>query len=218
MKRILIFLFLISLNFLPARNIYSQNYPQGNYTIIQQNPPEDFHNYIFSNSVGLNFEKSKPTLYLNILSRLNDKFFIGIRGGIYNSKENIDSIMYKLFVKEHMIINPGFYEARASNVPVEGNVWVLGIQSLYKITKNVSGTFTLGVKNTPVKYYKEVRAFIENPDHSISFSYSLGDSYEKKNIAKLYYSAGFDYYFKSFQIGVFADNIFSAGINTGITF
>lgn len=218
MKRILIILFLISLSFLPERNIFSQNHFQGNYTIIQQNPAEDFHSYIFSNSIGLNFEKSKPTLYLNILRRLNDKFFIGIRGGIYNSKENIDSMIYKLFDTKYIINNPGFYETRVSNFPIKSSVWVLGIQSLYMITKNFSGTFTLGIKNTPVKHYKEVRAFIENPDHSISFFYSLGDIYEKKNIAKLYYSAGFDYYYKSFQIGVFADNIFSAGINAGITF
>ncbi len=218
MKRILIFLFLISLNFLPARNIFSQNYPQGNYTIIQQNPPEYFHNYIFSNSAGLNFEKSKPTLYLNILRRLNDKFFIGIRGGIYNSKENIDSLMYKLFVKEHMIINPGFYETRAGNVPVEGNMWVLGIQSLYKIRENISGTVTLGVKTIPVRSFKQVVAQIENSGQAISFDYSLGDTYENKNIAKIYYSAGLDYNFDSFQFGIFVDNIFSAGINAGITF
>ncbi len=126
--------------------------------------------------------------------------------------------MYKLFVKEHMIINPGFYEARAGNVPVEGNMWVLGIQSLYKITENISGTVTLGVKTIPVRSYKQVVAQIENSGQAISFDYSLSDTYENKNIVKMYYSAGLDYNFDSFQLGLFVDNIFSAGINAGIAF
>lgn len=210
--------FLVCQNFSFSQQLLSQNY----FSKIQhpgvKNSPEDFHNYIFSNSAGLNFDRSRPTLYLNVFRHIKKNFFIGIRAGIYNGKENIDSVMYKMFVKESIINNPGFYEVRASNIPVEGNVWILGIQSLYNVTKKISGTVTLGMKNTRVKSYKQVTAQIENSGQSISFNYSLGDSYEKKNIAKLYYSAGFDYYFGSFQLGVFADNIFSAGINAGITF
>lgn len=218
MKLAFIILFLVVEFFNYAQLAFPQD-SQSIYLPNKVDSGDDQYDYIITNSLGMNFDKSRPTLYLNIFRRLNQKIFLGVRGGIYNNKEDIDSLIYNTIIDKNRIYSPGFYETIGSNILVEGNVHVIAIHGLYLITENISGIITAGIKIMPVRTYESIHAEFTVSENSISsFNYNLSKDYTKKNVSKLYCSAGVNYNINLFHVGVFADNMFSGGITAGFSF
>lgn len=210
MKKIFLFIPLLLSLLTISRNLYCQEK-------ISEKTSKDKPNYVFSNSIGKNFKKSNPTYYLSILKKFKANFFLGLRAGLDNHKIDPGSYLYSLFVTNEIINNAGYYHIRGQNLSVEGTPYILALQTEFQITGKWSVNLSAGIKDTPLKKYEEVEATIVNTGTSLTYSYSLGN-YSKENKIKTYYSGGIDYNFGKFRLGVFADNIFSAGINTGVSF
>jgi len=205
MSRKIIFTFLIV--FIP----FSFSFPQTNKI-----------DFLFSNSIGYDFDKSTPTFYVNLSTEIDKGVFVGLRAGVYALDENIDDMIYDAIYPGYQSLPAGYYY-RFIRFSKQTPAYIAGLYGTYSFHDKLSVNFSVGAKYYHDKIYTADVYFskptLNYPLQPIKIPINSNVSLdETKNIIKAYYSLGVDYHLSSFRLGVFADNIFSLGINIGKEF
>jgi hypothetical protein len=178
------------------------------------------HSFTISNSFGLNFDKSKPAFYIDFSKKLGSKFSIGLRAGVYAYHQNIQEEAYEMIKELFKESNPGLYLVEFQRINVQGMTKVFSISSSYRFLRSISAGVCFGIKLYTTDFYRGVFSF-SKPDYEYPLYYSVNEitpASESKKTIKAYYSAGVDYHVGRFEFGVYGDNIYSLGINLGISF
>ena len=179
-------------------------------------------NFLFSNSAGYDFSKSAPTFYINLSTEIDEGVYVGLRGGIFAYDENIDDIAYNIINPIYQSLPPGF---GYGTFPIlkQAPSYITAFHGVYTFTDRFSANFSFGARFYQDKNYEASISFSKPTSNSIlppiKLSLNSGvNLISTKDIIKAYYSLGVDYHYYSFRLGVFADNIFSFGINIGKEF
>jgi hypothetical protein len=178
------------------------------------------YNYEISNSSGLNFDNAKPVFYLNILRKSNDKFSVGLKGGVYTYIEKIETKLHDDYLPVYKTLRPGYYYMQYNDLMVNGITYIAAITVKYKITGAFSAGFSAGAKNYKSTGYFAGFYFAKAGDnYSFDVSISkLRENGKSKNITKAYYALNVDYKLGRFTLGLYGDNIYSFGYTLGILF
>lgn len=189
--------------------------------VLQAQPSRN--KYSFSVSSGYAFEEKKPVVYFNLNYHPIKDFFVGLKAGCYAYDESVDEVVTRLVADMFSSLQPGTY-IFFPHFKKQTSTYITALNSGYRVNDKFTVNFSLGVK-----YYRDF--FYEADFVKFTKSYQgqvppnvtiTPDSYvymeKKKDILKGYISAGLDYKIKSYSFGIFADNIFSAGINIGKEF
>jgi hypothetical protein len=180
--------------------------------------------YSFSISSGYGFSEKKPVVYFNLNYFPSKEFYAGIRAGCYTYSESIDEAATRVigdFFKEEMPGNYSVYPYFAKQNPT----YVAALNGGYKAGSRLTLNFSLGVRYYQDYYFTASnimfkKSYMGQPPPEIKLTKRDNDPnlWRKKDILRGYISAGLDYNINSFLIGIYADNIFSAGINLGKEF
>lgn len=178
--------------------------------------------YNISNSTGYGFDKKEPTYYMSFSRKVNDKFSAGLMGGIYNYNERVLDVVQNHLNAFYSDLPAGQYEVTFNDFPVAGVTYITSVKFDYQFVRKIQLSASIGMKiykqnryNWTVRFQKASQNHLpELNDNSLN-GLELSDS---KDITRMYYSLGIDYSIGRFNIGVFGDNIYSAGITAGVSF
>ena len=181
--------------------------------------------YSFNISSGYGFSEKKPVVYFNLNYYPANEFFFGIKAGCYTYSEGLDEAASRVIGDIFNEVSPGIYSINPVSIAKQNPTYVAALNGGYKAGSNIVLNFSLGVK-----YYQDyffsadyitfTKSYMGQPPPEIKLTLKDNDHYlfRKKDILRGYVSAGIDYRINSFLIGVYADNIISAGINIGKEF
>src|SRR4030095_2106157 len=152
-------------------------------------------------------------------------FGVGIKGGIYNFSENTAGKIIDTFIAPiYPSLNVGRYQISIEKMTVQGTTYAGAIGGVYKIpSANILLRADIGIKLYKENNYSLTVQF-DKPTQNQSVpkrkEVYLGDlkPYEVNTVIKPYFSAGIDYTLGLINFGVYADNIYSAGLNIGVSF
>ena len=191
--------------------------------VNSQTIPTNSKCFNISNSIGYSFSKSKPTFYVSFSKMINNKMGIGVKVGVLNYSEKIKDEVFSIISADYPNLESGFYTINFGAVPVSELTYISSMQGTYLVEENISANFNIGIKMFTSNKYSTM-AFFSKPSNNsppitedeISLNYS--SIVDSKNVIRMYYSAGLDYHFGQFNLGVFGDNIYSVGVNAGVSF
>lgn len=180
-------------------------------------------NFLFSNSVGYDFSKSAPTFFINLSTEIDEGVFAGLRAGIYAFDKDLDEAAYDIVNPIYQSMPPNSSGYGVFPIPKQAPSYIAAFQGSYTFIKNTSVNFSFGARFYQDKIYETSISFYKPPNSNslplIKINlFSGANLISTKDIIKAYYSLGVDFSLNSFRLGVFADNIFSFGINIGKEF
>lgn len=179
--------------------------------------------FLFSNSIGYDFDKSAPTFYINFSTEIDKGVFVGLRAGVFAFDENIDDIAYSIIYPIYQSMPSGSSGYGVFPIPKQAPSYIAAFHGVYSFHEKISVNLSFGARFYQDKNYEASISFSKPsynstlPPIKLSLNSNV-DLISSKDIIKAYYSLGVDYHLSSFRLGVFADNIFSFGINIGKEF
>jgi hypothetical protein len=191
---------------------------------IYSQATDKFFKYNISHSIGSGFEEREIAFYVSASRLIYKNLSIGLKGGIYNFSENtVDKIIDTFIAPVYSQLNAGNYSVHINNLTVRGATYVGSIQSSLRLPVNFSVNACIGIK-----YYTESSYSLD-----IEFNKYTGggtvprtrdiyfeelEPFAVKDVIKPYFSVGADYSFGILNMGIYADNIYSAGLTMGVSF
>jgi len=182
---------------------------------------DNLYRFMITNSFGYNTDHSKPVFYISINRYVKQNFYLGLKAGVLNYfTKAIDELKYALM--PYYYNKPaGQYEINGLPFETTGLSYVLSLQPTYFLNKNISVNIGAGIRTYSNTAYSTFITFSKSSQNQPLVLYNLGyvdKNTASRNIIKAYYSVGIDYHIDRLILGVYGDNLFSFGINTGIKF
>ena len=185
---------------------------------------QSFQNkYSFGISSGYGFEEKKPVVYFNLNYYPVKEFYVGIKAGCYTYNESIDEAASRVIANYFPQLPVGTFEAYL-RFKKQNPTYVAALNGGYILNDRIKLNLSLGVKYYSdcfysASYIRYTKSYMGQNPPEIKITHA-NDPHMlyKKDILHGYISAGLDYKINSYSIGIFADNIFSAGINLGKEF
>lgn len=179
--------------------------------------------YGFNISSGYGFKEKKPVVYFDLNYKAGKDFCLGIKAGCYAYDESVDEVVTRRIADIYPELYPGTYMTFLY-FKKQSPTYVTAISGEYRVVSSFAVNLSLGVRYYMDKYY-ELDNFMFSksyknqspPEVKITPNDNLYFDH-KKDILRGYISAGFNFKFKTYSIGAYADNIISAGINLGKEF
>jgi hypothetical protein len=194
--------------------------------IYSQIPDDLFsrHKYNITHSIGAGFKEHELTFYLSVSRLVSKDFSFGLKGGIYDYSENtVDKIIDTFIAPMYSQLNPGHYTIQIDKMTVQGNTYIGSFYCGYRGLSDIIISAGVGFKYYMQSNYSlslefdKAKANSPAPKPSDLYTDEL-EPYEVNRFFKPYFSLGFDYALGLINLGVYADNIYSAGINIGVSF
>ena len=214
MKKLLLIIFLLS-----VKTLFAQQPVK--HTETEHKPPL----FNITNYLGIAPSESEVTFYVGATAKLSKSIAVGLKGGVYNYGIDINEGLTAAYdpVYYETNANVGIYNVADLPFNVQNLTYIGALTGEYFYKNNLSFEFSAGIK-----YYlqKTYLANIEwavpypnapppkikvTPDYDIKLN-------ESKEIIKAYYFIGVNYTINYFNIGVFGDNVYSVGVNAGVSF
>lgn len=174
-------------------------------------------------TTGLDFEKKKPVVVINFGADLIKKFTFGIKVGARVYEDDLNELLYNEILKIYPDLRQGIYR-RDVELNKQTTNYITALYSTYKINNSLGITGSMGVrlyqdKKYSIKDFYFYKTGMTDPLQINKILYTNEPTLlNKKNILKGYFSIGINYNYKSYLLGITADNIYSIGINLGKEF
>jgi hypothetical protein len=190
---------------------------------IHPKKENDSYSYYINHSIGYGFDKKMPEFTISLSKSFNNKYAIGLKGGIYNYSQKTNEAITDFINPYYANLNAGVYNVQINSLDVIGTTYIAAFQASYMVNSKLTTDIGLGsavynkkTYSLNVRFSKPSRNAPPLKPSDISLVNILPNN--DKNIWKLYVSAGLNYRFSHFGIGIYADNIYSAGLSAGVYF
>jgi len=180
--------------------------------------------YNITQSIGAGFKEHELAFYLSVSRSVNKNFYLGIKGGVYNFSENtVNKIIDTFITPIYPQLNIGRYEIYINNLTIQGTTYVGSFYAGFSGYKNYLLYASVGIKIHKESDYS-LRVLFDKytqnepvPKPEYLYFNDLKPT-ETRTVIKPYFSIGADYCLGFINLGIYADNIYSAGLNIGVSF
>jgi len=180
------------------------------------------YSWYITHSIGFSPEESEPVFYVAVSKKITNSLYLGLKGGVYTFEADLDRAVNDTIQSHAPYPSPGTFTLTTDYI-TQGPSYIGAIYSTYELSKSFSVNGSAGIRFYSEKRWDgEVSFSIPSsnytpPEFTVTPNMNLR-ILNRESIIKPYFSLGANYRTGKFEIGVFADNILSFGINLGMGF
>ena len=191
--------------------------------VVTTNPIMTFDVWNISNSIGFAPDKSKPVFYVTLSTSHDNHWFYGLKGGVYTYEKDLDEAVNE-FLQTLGPLQAGTYTVIGEFATTKSLTYIGALYSSFRLNYYLLLDASFGFQYYKDNTYQGTLNFsiptngTPPPQGTITpdMPFYITNS---KDIVKAYYSLGANYKIADFtHLGVFADNIYSFGVNISISF
>lgn len=181
-----------------------------------------YYSWYISHSIGFAPEESEPVFYVSVSKKITNVLHLGLKGGVYTFEADLDRAVNDTIQSYAPYPSQGTFVLIADYV-TQGPTYVGALYALYDLSKNISITGSGGIRIYSEDRWNGQIAFSissnnNTPPEVTIFPFMNFRKISTESILKPYFSLGANYRTGKFEIGFFADNILSFGVNLGMGF
>jgi hypothetical protein len=191
--------------------------------VSTNNPITSFDTWNISNSFGFAPKESKPVFYVTISTSNDNHWFYGLKGGVYSYEKDLDEAVNE-FLQTLGPLQAGTYTISGDFATTRSLTYIGALYGSYRLSYYFLVDASFGFQYYKDDTYRGTVSFgiptsgtppphgTITPDMPFYVTHS-------KDIVKAYYCLGMNYKIGDFTyLGIFADNIYSVGVNLLIDF
>lgn len=181
-----------------------------------------YYSWYITHSIGFAPEESEPVFYVAVSKKITNALYLGLKGGIYTFEADLDRAVNDTIQSYAPYPSQGTFVLIADYV-TRGPSYIGAMYASYELSKNISITGSGGIRIYSEDRWNGQIAFSissnnNTPPEVTIFPFMNFRKISTESILKPYFSLGVNYRTGKFEIGLFADNILSFGVNLGMGF